>query len=146
MLNTTFNPDTIDGFTKNLMAVDWQSVQATVTAGSTQSIDFFVPEDMLLVGLQMLAKGSLFGDTATLQIVCVTGTLLNGVTICPPNSVLNQFGTNIGMCDDMQTKIDMVAQFPAKLQGGLTIRCIYNSTGSSPVQVIMNYKLLSVLQ
>lgn len=146
MLNSTFNPDTLEGFTKNLMAVDWQSTQSTVTAGVTQNIDFLVPRDMLLVGLQLLAKGSSFGDTATLQIVCVSGTLLNGAAICPPNTVLNQFGTNIGIGDDSQLKIDMISQFPAKLFGGLTIRLIYTSTGANNVQIISNYKLLSILQ
>ena len=145
MLNTTFNPANTDAFNKEFMAVNWQSASGTITAGATQNIDFLVTQDMTFNGLQLLAKGSNFGDSVTLQIVCVSGTLANGVTICPPNTVLNQFGTNIGMCDDFQTKVDLVAEFPAKLLGGLTIRTIYTSTGSSPVQVIANYKLASIL-
>ena len=145
MLNTTFNPANVEAFNKAYMAVNWQSSSATVTAGTSQNIDFTLTDDMELYGIQVLAKGSLFGDTTSLQIVCISGSLANGVTICPPNTVLNQFGTNIGMCDDQQLKIDVDAAFPAKLQGGLTIRTIYTSTGIAPVDVIVNYKLASIL-
>jgi len=145
MLNTTFNPTNTEAFNKEYMAVNWQSSSSAVTAGATQNIDFTLTDDMAFNGIQLIAKGSTFGDTCTLQIVCISGTLANGVTICPPNTVLNQFGTNIGMCDDFQTKVDLVSEFPAKLFGGLTIRTIYTSTGSSPVQVIANYKLSSIL-
>jgi len=144
-LNTTFDAQNNDSFSKFFLNVNWQSVQALVTAGNSQNIDFLLTEDMMLDGLQLIAEGSNFGDTASLQIVCISGTLANGVTICPPNTLLNQFGTNIGMSSDQQVKVDVSAAFPAKLLGGMTIRCVYTSTGLSPVNVIINYKLLTVL-
>lgn len=146
MLNSTFDPPTIGSYNKNLMAVSWQSASATVQAGQTANIDYLVTQDMMFSGLQILSKNTNFGDSVTLQIICVSGTLANGMTICPPNSVLNQFGTNIGIPDDKTLKCDVTSEFPAKLLGGLTIRVIYTSTGGADVPVIVNHKLATVLK
>jgi len=145
MLNSTFNPGNSSAYDKSKVAVDWLSATGTVTAGSSANIDLLLSDDMLYAGLQLLASGAAFGDTVTLQIVCVTGVLANGQTICAPNTVLNQFGTSIGVCADKEEKFNIISDFPAKLQAGLTIRSIYTSIGTSPVNVITNHKLLKVL-
>ena len=140
MINSTYNPVCVGNYDKSNISVDWQSVQGTCPAGETINLDFTLADDMLIDGIQLLAKGSLFGDTVTLQVVCLTGRLANGVTICPPNTVLDQFGTNVGINDDYQEKLNVDSEYPAKLLAGLTIRTIYTSTGSSPVSVIVNIK------
>ena len=147
MLNSTFNPARTSDFDKGSLAINWQSVRGTCAAGTTTSFDYTLTDDMLLTGLHLLAKGSTFGDTITLQIVCITGTLANGQTICPPNTVLNQFGTNIGVGDDYEEKVNIDADFPAKLAGGLTVRSQYTSTSTTvPVNVIVNLKLITLLK
>ena len=145
MINSTFDVANNSDFVKSKLNVDYQSATGTCPAGQTTSIDYTLTDDMLLYGLQLLAKGTAFGDTASLQVVSITGTLLNGMPVGPENTVLNQFATNIVLAEDAQTKIDVTASFPAKLLGGMTIRCIYTSIGAAPVSVAMNYKLIKIL-
>jgi hypothetical protein len=148
MINSTFNPANDEAYDKSKISLNWQSVNASVPTGTSVNVDYLLTDDMILDGLQLLAKGSTFGDTVTMQIVCVSGYLANGAQICPPNTVLNQFGTNIGICDDQQTKIDVEAKFPARLQAGLTIRCIYTSNApaeGTPIDVIANFKLALIV-
>ena len=144
MINSTFNPTTTAEFDKTKIATNDQSASGLCLAGQSVNIDLTMTDDHLLTGLKVLAKGSNFGDTLTLQIVDVVGTLPNGMSF-PPNTILNQFGTSLPVGDDEEEKFNEESEYPAKILAGMTIRCIYSSTGTSNVQVASLYKLHKVL-
>lgn len=144
MINSTYNPLNQNEFDKTKIQVADKSVQGVCPAGETASFDVTLADDHLLMGLQILAKNSNFGDTLTLQVIDIAGTLPNGASF-PPNTVLAQFGTTIGVCDDKQEKLNERSVYPAKLLAGLSIRLVYTSTGTTDVNVIANYILHKVL-
>ena len=145
MINSTYNPARIGDFDKNRLQVNDQCAMGTAIAGQSTSIDLAITDDHLLTGIQVLAKGTVFGDTITMEVVDVMGTLPNGLSF-PPNSVLNKFGTTLGIVDDTELKFNEESEYPAKIFGGLVLRVIYNSTGASNVAVEINYKLHKVLE
>ena len=144
MINSTFDVINERDYNKDVLSVSYRSAQGTVAAGQTGNVDFTLTDDMFLNGLQLLAKGSNFGDTVTLQIVSLTGTLGNGVEVGPPGTVLNTFGVNVGIVDDVQEKINETTNYPAKILAGMTVRVIYSSTGSADVNLIVNYRMMFI--
>ena len=144
MINSTYNPLQSGDFDKRMVSTDAKSAIGTCPAGQTQNIDLLLNDDHLLTGIQLLAKGSVFGDSFCLQVVAPQGTLPNGA-VFPQETVLAQFATDINVRDDVQEKFNETAIYPAKLLAGLILRCKYTSLGQAPVDVAANYRLHKVL-
>jgi hypothetical protein len=144
MVNSTFNPSNLGEFDKGKLQANHQSVSGTANFGATTYIDLDLSDDHLFTGIEIFAKGSTWGDTVTMQVVDKIGALPNGM-VFPVNTVLNQFGTNIFLPEDVQEKLCEDSHYPAKIFAGLTLRVAYTSIGPSNVQVAVNYKLHKVL-
>jgi hypothetical protein len=144
MINSNYNPSSIDSFEKTKVTANNQGAKGLALAGQSTNIDLALTDDHLLTGVNLIAKGSAFGDTVSLQIVDALGTLPNGLSF-PVGTILNQFATVLNVPDDIQEKFNEDSGYPAKLYAGLTIRLIYTSVGTSDVQVAINYKLHKVL-
>lgn len=150
MINSTYAPKRFEDLNADGCMLNEQGVQDTVTAGQTTFIDLTLTDDHLLTGLQISANGTSFGDTINLQVVDKGSMLQNlygsAITTMYPNyPVLRQFGTNIALCSDQQFKIEKEKMYPAKVIGGLTLRVIYHSIGSTNVNVAVNYELHKVM-
>jgi hypothetical protein len=135
---TTFNPVSVSDFDKTKLNFDAQGVQASVTAGSTQNIDYVLTDDCLMTGAWFLTNNSNYADSVAFQVIDTNGTYSG-----TPGTVLNQFITNWFLVPSVNTQFDMV--YPAKIYAGLTLRVVYTSTGTSNPWVAVNYKLHKVL-
>ena len=136
--NTTYNPISINEFDKTKLNFDAQGVSATVTAGTTQNIDFELTDDCLMTGAWVLSSGGTWGDSVSFQVIDTTGAFSG-----TPGTVLNQFITNWYLSGAVDTQFDMA--YPAKIYATLTLRVIYKSTGTSDPNFIVNYKLHKTL-
>jgi len=133
MQNSTYDPSADSEFSKKFINVDNKGVSGTATAGQSTNIDLTLADDDLLVGCQVLAQGSEFGDTCDFQVVH------------PQAGVLKQFCTDWGVSSDKQEKINFDSKFPAKIPTGLILRLVYHSIGTTDVKVLVNYKLDKIL-
>lgn len=130
--NTTYNPQNVSEFEKSKLIKNAQGVSGTATAGTTTNFDLTLSDDCLMVGGFLLASGASAGDTVTFQV-------LMGST------VLAEFVSNWYMNPDSTKQDTPNANFPAKVNAGLTLRVIYNSIGSTDVWIAINYDLQKVL-
>lgn len=133
MINSTYKPNNISEFEASKLNANFQGISGICIAGQSLNLDLTMTEDHLITGVQLLAKGSNFGDRITLQVVH------------PVYGVVNQFASDWQVCSDSEIKLDKEVIYPAKLFTGLILRVLYVSTGSIPVQVLVNYDLHKVL-
>lgn len=135
--NTTYNPPNIGSLVKNALLFNGQSIQATVTAGQSANLDLLLCDDHLITGIWPIINNGNYGDNIKIQVVDTTG-----FTGQPAGTVLQQL-CSFYVPPTMSTQFDLL--YPAKAISGLTLRIVYNSTGSSDVFVAINYKLHKVL-
>jgi hypothetical protein len=134
-INTKFDPPNLNYFDKTKMNKDARGVSATVTAGTTVSLDYTLADDILLAGgTTFLAKGGAQGDTVDFQVVH------------PVAGVLNQFISNWYVNPDVTDQTVPPSNYPAKLFSGLILRIVYHSTGASDVWIAVNYNMEKVLE
>lgn len=132
--NTSFNPSNLNEFEKSKLNKDAKGVSATVIAGTTQSIDLLLTDDILMAGgTVLLAKGAAIGDSVHFQV------------IHPTYGVVNQFITDWYLNPDSTEQAVPPANYPAKLLAGLTLRLVYHSVGETDVWVAVNYNCEKVL-
>lgn len=136
-INTNFNPIKIEDFDKTKLMANGMGVKTLIPVGTTASVDLVLTEDHLLSGVWSIVSNGNFGDEITLQIIDTNGTY-TGVT----GYVLAQF---IHWYLPANTAMQFDVPYPAKILGGMSIRAIYKSTGSSDVSFAANYKLHKVL-
>jgi hypothetical protein len=150
MINSNYVAKRYEDLNADTCMVNNQSVQSTVAAGQSANIDLKLTDDHFITGSILLANNANFGDVVTLQVMDrdlnLQGIYGAGITTMYPNyPVLRQFVTNWGVSADTQLKIDKTHSYPAKIMAGLYLRAIYTSTGTSNVNVILNYELHIVL-
>jgi hypothetical protein len=116
-----------------------QGIIGVAIAGASTNFDFVLPEDRLISGGALLCKGANWGDNITFQVVDKDGIL------APAGTVLNEFVTDWYIMDSSEFQLELRCQYPAKIYQGLYVRLIYNSTGTSNVNVAMNYEFHKVL-
>jgi hypothetical protein len=151
MINSTYAPKRFDDLNADCCMVNNMGVSITVTAGSTGTLDLLLSDDHLITGLELMAMNSNFGDLVTLQVVDTNNMLLNAYGSAyvtanyPQYPVLRQFATNCVVNSDTQVKLIKEKTYPAKVNAGLTIRCLYTSKGSSDVNLAINYELHKLL-
>src|ERR1019366_4247485 len=134
MINSTYVPKRFEDLNSDTCILNAQGAAGTITAGTTANIDLQLTDDHIFTGMTVLATNSVFGDTATLQVVDKDSILASipGISIMYPTyPIMRQFGTNLNLPADVQTKIDKEGMYPAKVIAGLYIRLIYTSTGTS---------------
>jgi hypothetical protein len=144
MVNSTYNPNNASEFEKTKLTANNTGATGTAIAGQTTSIDLDLTDDHLMTGIQLIAKGSVFGDKVDMMVIAKSSPLPNGAPI-PTNVPLAQFGTNVYLDEDSQMKFNEEARYPAKILAGMTLRIDYHSIGSADVQVAVNYRLHKVL-
>jgi hypothetical protein len=114
-------------------------VAGTAAAGVSTSIDYKLTEDRLCLGAFIVLKGHVILDNVDFQVVDVDGIM------APAGTVLKQFIYSWYVVEDQQYQPEKHIPYPAKIFQGLYIRCIYNSVGTVPVTVCINYDLHKVL-
>lgn len=134
MINSTYNPIQVYDLDKRKISTNNTGVIHTCAAGVSTNVDLTLSDDQLLTGLQIVADGSAFGDSIDMQVVH------------PIAGVVAQFATSVFINADKQEKVNELTNYPAKLQAGLSLRCVYHSTGSTDVIVAVNYRLHKVLE
>lgn len=138
---TNYSPDNLGDFSAK--GLNFRGVGLAVTAGanSDTNLDYAMPEDRLISGGTLLAKGSKFGDHITFQVIDIDNILGYGA-----NTVLNEFVTSWYMTDDSQQQVSLEIPYPAKVYQGLYIRLVYHNTNLlTSVQVCINYLMHKVL-
>lgn len=121
-------------------------------AGQVSNIDYEVTEDRFINGIRIITKNHNFGDCINFQIVdkdySFAGTLYpadhNGTpwsVAAPTGVVLDEFGSDWYLAEDIQCQVDVNTPYPAKIQSGMTIRMQYKSTGTTDVEVRLNLYL-----
>ena len=140
MINSTFNPASVNDYDKSKMQLAMVGVLGPFIAGTKTNIDLALTDDMLLDGIEIFCKGHVFGDSITMQVVDINNVLGYGA-----NLVLKQFCTNFLLSDDSQKQLFFQGHYPAKIYGGLYLRTVYSSTGNLNGVVAANYMLHKVL-
>jgi hypothetical protein len=111
--------------------------QGTATKTTSSNIDLKVTETKFVNGLEMVAKNHVFGDSAHFQVVDVDNILGAGAGL-----VLDQFGTNWYLAEDVQRQGPYILPYPAQVLAGLYLRIVYNSVGTTDdVELKVNYFL-----
>jgi hypothetical protein len=128
MQNSKFDPKNLGDFEKSKLQFYGQKSHGTIPAGTTANIDYTLTEDCLLTGANIRPIGHDLHDTMKLQVVH------------PIYGVVKEFA------DWYARDIDKETKFPAKLPTGLTIRVVFTSTGSTDVEVFINWDLYMVLE
>ena len=136
---TTYAPTNVNEFNAQGLNFKGQGIMGVATAGQATQFDWCLPEDRLLSGGALLAKGANWGDYITFQVVDKDG------IIAPAGTVLNEFVTSWYIMDSSEFQLELRCPYPAKIYQGLYVRLIYNSTGTSDVNVAMNYEFHKVL-
>lgn len=154
MVNSTYTPKRFEDLNSDAVMLNGQCAAGTATAGAATNIDLQLTDDHIITGMTVIANGSNFGDTVTMQVIDNAGIVsaMYGVnwtamqpTLYPNYPILRQFATNIMLPSDIQTKINKEAMYPAKVLANLYLRLIYSSTGTTNVSVAVNYELHKVL-
>lgn len=135
--NTTYRPAKIHDFEASKLNFNAQGVSLLLDPNEQSYLDYTLTDDCLITGAWLIAKNVCLGDTVCLQVLDSAG------QFAPPGTILNQFVTNWYLPELTAEQFEIA--YPAKILTGMTIRLIYNSIGSVPVFLAINYKLHKVL-
>jgi hypothetical protein len=108
-------------------------VSTTISYGTTDNLDYKLTEDRFINGVNIILKDHTFDDTVCFQIVDVDDVLGYGAGV-----VLDEFGTNWGVCEDQQNQGQILISYPALVYTGLYVRIRYTSTGLVDVKLKAN--------
>ncbi len=112
-------------------------IQATITGNSVQTVDTLVLDDMLIRGVEFLSTNANFGDSLTIKIVDIDG------VYAPANTIVSVPVSNYVVPINNYSSYDSVA--PMKMLGGLYLRIVYTSTGSTNVSLGINFLFVKLL-
>lgn len=120
-------------FSSNSVQFSGEGKHQTITAGETESIDFKVTYDALLNGGLLQAINAKAGDSIKAEVIDKDG------VYAPANTVLNvwipKWPVLVGEVMDLTTP--QAGNIPKDVY----LRITYTSTGSTDVDVIVDYKL-----
>lgn len=108
-------------------------ITGTATAGATTNIDYALPEDRYINGMEMFLTNHVDGDNITFQVVDVNNILGLGA-----GAVLDEFATNWYVAADESRQGHYLLSYPALLYQGLYVRIRYTSVGGTNVTVRAN--------
>lgn len=138
-MTTQYAPQKLSDLTSAILNYRGTGVSSTASAGTSTNIDYKMTEDRLILGVEAILNGHVYGDNMHLQVVDVDGIMY------PAGTVLNQFATSWFVIADQQYQPGSNVPYPAKIFSGLYVRVVYNSTGILPVNICINYHMHKVL-
>lgn len=123
-INTTFNPKTINEFSKDHLEFAGQSLFLTANIDATTEQDLVLVDDMLLTGGELLVENGNIEDSIYLQVVH------------PTYGVVKEFVSDFKVAPDSVKQISLQVSYPSKLFAGLSIRCRYIAANSGTARKI----------
>lgn len=132
--NTTFNPKTLNEFTKDHLEFAGQSIYFEASPSATTEQDFVFVDDMLMTGGELLVENGSIEDQVFVQIVH------------PIYGVVKEFVTAYRVAADSIRQISLQIQYPSKLQAGLSVRCRYVASSGLVRKVALNLFLHRILE
>ena len=129
---TSFDPRNSNDFEKSKLFKNAKGAVGTIPAGTIGTVDLALADDCLIMGGFLLVQGAVWGDKVDFQVVMGT-------------TVLAEFIQDWYIDPTVCNQSTPGANYPAKLPAGATLRLEYYSTGSSPVNVAVNYNMEKVL-
>lgn len=119
------------GFRARFTGYSGTALKTTVT-----SLDFQIPAERWINGVQLIVSNHVLGDKVDFKIVDVSG------LYSPAGTVLDDFATNWFMDPGTSNQGICRTEFPARLYAGLWMRLAYTSVGTvNDVTVLMNAML-----
>lgn len=140
MQNSTVLLPQVGLFSSKNVNSNGDAVKGTATALSTTSIDLKMLDDNFITGAILIASGVTFGDYVQFQVVDVDNVLGYGV-----NTILGTYINKWYLKSDRQEQFNESLVYPAKLPALVYLRLKYTSTGTTPVEVAINYRLHKAL-
>lgn len=126
-------------FAESLVTFSGDSVSATITAGQTANVDYYLdpakfPNGVYLNGGSLISSGASKGDYFSAQVVDVNNTLGYGSNFIVNKYILQWFV-------DPLARMHISTDYAALLVPELYLRIIYTSVGTSDVWFGINYYL-----
>ena len=100
-------------------------VSGTATKNATSNIDYVMPENRFINGVDLLIKDHVWGDKIDFQVVDVDNILGYGAGV-----VLDEFGKDWYVDPDKCGQGQIRVEYPALVYAGLYIRIKYHSVGT----------------
>lgn len=108
-------------------------ISKTISAGTTDNLDYKLPENRFLNGVQLIVKNHIFADKIKFQVIDKDNILGFGT-----NVVLDEFATDWHLAEDTQNQGQFIVPYPALINANLYIRLVYISTGTTDVELACN--------
>lgn len=110
------------------------SFSGTISANSTQSIDYKIEQERFINGGRLILDAANTDDQVSFRVVDVDNVLGFGAGV-----VLDEFIKDyyLPVGESMEVSLD----YPARIPSGLYLRMIYKNTGDAPVKVKCNLYL-----
>jgi hypothetical protein len=141
MINSKYAPINIAEYGAKDLNANFQGTKFSSFPSTSTTHDFKVDDDHILDGCEISAIGQIaLGDYFIGQVVDKDNILGFGAGV-----ILNQFVPKWFLVPGVIRQLDFSSRYPAKILNGLYLRIIYVSTGLTPVDVIVNYKLHKIL-
>jgi len=141
MINSTYVPGKWSEIDSGKVAPFVFGITQTVPASQTTNINYILTDDVIIRGIEFLAKGSNFGDTISLKIIDT-----NGVTGVSPGTIIAVIVSNYILSSDLQKFLSYESVVPKKILATMTIQISYTSTGIlTPINTAINFLLLKTL-
>ena len=100
-------------------------VSGTITKDTTGDIDYGMPENRYINGVDIMLKNHIWGDKLDFQVVDIDNVLGYGAGV-----VLDEFGSNWYVDPDRCEQGQILVPYPALVYSGLYIRIKYHSIGT----------------
>lgn len=134
MLNSTYDPQKVSDFEKGKLNFSGKSCLGTSTTGQITNIDIVLTDDHLITGGILIVTGGKTLDMFSFQVVH------------PTFGVVNEFVSQYRVIQDSNRQFELSLPYPAKLAGGLSLRCKYESSAELGTRTIaLNYMLHKIL-
>jgi len=116
--DTIYNPQKVSEFVKDNLQFSGQSIYFECSPSTENYTDLFLADDYLITGGRLLVEGGNLQDKIYMQVVH------------PTFGVVNEFISGFRISQDTALQLDLVIEYPAKLNAGLSVRCKYISNES----------------
>jgi hypothetical protein len=140
MNNSQYAPTSSSQYSSKDLNANFKGNLFSATAGNVTNNDMLISDDHLIDGATLICINAAIGDKMTMQVVDKDNVMGYGA-----NVVLGQYVTDWYVNPNESKQLDFQSAYPAKIYTGLYLRLIYTSTGSTNVDVIVNYRLHKIL-
>jgi len=134
MLNSGYDPVNVNDFEKSKLSFSGQGIYFECSENAEASQDLVLADDYLLTGGTLIVKGGDLHDKVYLQV------------IHPQAGLLSEFVSGFRVIGDQQKQFDLQLPYPAKIPGGLSLRCKFVAGATVGVRdIAVNFYLHKVL-